>query len=116
MAREQLMLAIAGMPHHTHVFIGIKPVLSLSDLVRDMKAASSGLINEKEWVKSRFSRQEGYGAFSYSHSQINRVQEYIRNQDIHHSKARYPLGMAGNRQFIRQLVVIPHFLLFLSDY
>jgi REP element-mobilizing transposase RayT len=72
------------MRDHLHVFIGMKPTIALSDLVRDIKAGSSGFVNEKRWLHGRFNWQEGFGAFSYSHSEIDRVVRYIMNQEEHH--------------------------------
>ena len=63
--------------------------MALSDLVRDMKNNSSNFINDKRWVKGKFSWQEGYGAFSYSHSQIDTVFQYILNQEQHHRKTTF---------------------------
>ncbi len=82
--REQKLLAIGGMPDHVHVFIGLNPKVALSDLIRDMKAGSSGFINEQNWVSGRFRWQEGYGAFSYARSQVDQVCQYILNQEQHH--------------------------------
>ena len=59
--------------------------MSLSDLVRAIKANSSRFINEKGWLHGRFRWQEGFGAFSYSHSQLDSVIRYIRNQETHHA-------------------------------
>ena len=64
------------MPDHSHLFIGMKANISLSDLVRDIKNNSSIFINEKKWVMGKFNWQEGYGAFSYSKSQTERVYNY----------------------------------------
>jgi REP element-mobilizing transposase RayT len=82
--KEQKSIIVNGMPDHIHAFIGLKPSLSISDLVRDVKNNSSKFINENRLVKGKFSWQEGYGAFSYSHSQIENVYNYILNQEIHH--------------------------------
>ena len=65
------------MPDHTHLLIGLKPSISISDLVRDIKAGSSKFINDNHWVKGKFNWQEGFGAFSYSKSQIDNVIKYI---------------------------------------
>jgi REP element-mobilizing transposase RayT len=81
---EQKLIAINGMPDHIHVFIGLKPNKSLSDLVRDIKANSSRFINEKQWMNGNFEWQTGFGAFSYSHSQLTNVINYIQNQEEHH--------------------------------
>ena len=84
--KEQKMLAINGMPNHIHFFIGMKPSCCLSDLVREVKKSSNEFINEKKLSKFKFNWQEGYGAFSYSHSQIDSVVKYIMNQKEHHKK------------------------------
>ena len=83
------MLSIFAMPDHTHLLVGLKPSLAISDMVRDIKAGSSQFINEKEWIKGKFSWQEGYGAFSYSRSQIDKVINYILNQEEHHRKVTF---------------------------
>jgi REP element-mobilizing transposase RayT len=75
------LLAINCMPDHTHILIGLKPGMALSDLVREIKTGSTNFINENRWVTGRFAWQEGFGAFSYSHSQLTDVIQYIRNQD-----------------------------------
>jgi len=87
--RNQKLIAINGMPDHVHVFVGMTPTVALSDLVRDIKAGSSGFINEKKWVRGRFNWQEGFGAFSYSHSQVGQVVKYIQNQEEHHRKKTF---------------------------
>lgn len=83
------VLAIDGMPDHLHVFIGMRPTQSLSDLLQDIKGDSSKWINTKGFVHGHFSWQEGFGAFSYSKSHVNRVIEYIRNQEMHHRKKTF---------------------------
>ena len=75
--REQKLLSVFCMPDHTHLLIGMKPSVSVSDLTRDIKAGSSGFINEKNWIRGKFQWQEGFGAFSYSKSQIDTVVAYI---------------------------------------
>ena len=82
--RKCKMLAINSMPDHIHIFIGLHPSQSISDLVRDIKTNSSSFITGKKMVKGKFNWQEGYGAFSYSHSHINTVVRYILNQEEHH--------------------------------
>jgi len=84
--QKQKLIAINNVPDHLHLLVGLKPDLALSDLVRDIKAGSSKFINEKHWVKGRFSWQEGFGAFSYSRSQLGTVIRYIENQQQHHTK------------------------------
>ncbi|MCE2963943.1 MAG: IS200/IS605 family transposase [Chitinophagales bacterium] len=82
--KEQKMLAINGMPDHIHFLIGMKPSCCLSDLVREIKKSSNEFIREKRFSKFTFQWQEGYGAFSYSHSALNNVIGYINNQKEHH--------------------------------
>ncbi|MGE0883110.1 MAG: IS200/IS605 family transposase [Blastocatellales bacterium] len=81
---EQKLLAINGVADHIHVLIGLKPTMALSDLVRDIKANSSRFINEKRWVTGKFQWQAGFGAFSYGHSQLDEIIQYIQNQERHH--------------------------------
>jgi len=64
--QNQKLIAINNMPDHVHMLVGLKADVALSDLVRDVKAGSSGFINRKKWINGRFSWQEGFGAFSYS--------------------------------------------------
>lgn len=87
--KQQKMLAINGMPDHIHFFIGMKPTCCLSDLVREIKKSSNDFIQEKGLSKFKFNWQEGYGAFSYSHSQLDTVIAYINNQKEHHSKKSF---------------------------
>jgi REP element-mobilizing transposase RayT len=87
--KKQKMLAINSMPDHTHIFIGMKPNIALSDLVRDIKSNSSAFINEKKWVRGKFNWQEGFGAFSYGHSQIDTVIKYIHDQEKRHVKMTF---------------------------
>jgi REP element-mobilizing transposase RayT len=83
-SKGQKMLQIFSMPDHTHILLSISPDISISDLVRDIKASSSKFINTTNWIKGRFSWQEGFGAFSYSKSQVNNVVSYISGQEAHH--------------------------------
>lgn len=83
------LLAINFMPDHGHIFIGLNPVNAISSLVGTVKKSSCDFINEKKWLRGKFNGQEGYGAFSYSHSQIDRVIKYIDNQQQHHKKKTF---------------------------
>ncbi len=87
--KGQKMLAINGMPDHIHFFIEMKPNCCLSDLVREVKKASNDMINDNKLSKFKFNWQEGYGAFSYSHSQIDNVVKYVMNQKEHHRKISF---------------------------
>jgi REP element-mobilizing transposase RayT len=77
------------MSDHVHILIGIRPSQSVSDLMKDIKQGSSLWINENKLTNGHFEWQEGYGAFSYSKSQINSVIDYIQNQEIHHKKRTF---------------------------
>jgi len=95
------MLAIHCMPDHAHLFVGIKPTVLISDFIKEVKVESNEFINNKKWIKGKFSwqaclpkgssarRQEGYGGFSYSHSHIGAVINYIINQEMHHQKRTF---------------------------
>lgn len=87
--KEQKPIIVNGVADHIHAFIGLRPVMSISDLVRDIKSNSTNFINERKLVKGKFSWQEGYGAFSYGHSQIDKVYNYILNQEEHHRKMTF---------------------------
>ena len=87
--KAQKSIIVNGMPDHIHAFIGLKPVMPISDLTRDMKNNSSNFINNQKLVRGKFSWQEGYGAFSYSHSHIGKVYDYILNQEKHHKKKTF---------------------------
>lgn len=83
------LLAINGMPDHIHILFGMRPVQSLSDLMRDVKGDSSRWINENKFVKQKFSWQEGFAAFSYSKPQIPVIIEYIKMQKTHHREETF---------------------------
>ena len=85
----QKLIAINNMPDHFHILVGQTPNVALSDLVRGIKAGSSGFINDRRWVLGRFSWQEGFGAFSYAHSQLDAVIRYIQNQQEHHRRTTF---------------------------
>ncbi len=87
--KGQKPIIVNGVSDHVHVFVGLKPSMMISDLVRDIKNNSSNFINDHAWVKGKFCWQEGYGAFSYSHSHIETVYEYILNQEKHHAQQSF---------------------------
>ena len=87
--KGQKPIIVNGTSDHIHAFIGLRPSIAISDLVRDIKNNSSNFINDKKLVKGRFSWQAGYGAFSYSHRQIDAVYNYILNQEEHHRKKTF---------------------------
>jgi len=77
------------MPDHIHILFGLRPTQSLSALLQDIKGSSSKWINERKFVKGRFTWQEGFSAFSYSKSEISKISDYIDNQKIHHSRKTF---------------------------
>jgi len=74
------------MPDHIHILFGMRPTQSISDLLQDIKGNSSKWINDKRFVRGKFSWQEGYGAFSYSKIQLPSLIQYIEKQQDHHVK------------------------------
>jgi putative transposase len=87
--KEQKLIAINGMPDHIHILVGMRPNCCLSDLVREIKKSSNQFVKEKNLSNFKFQWQEGYGAFSYSHSSLDKVIEYINNQKEHHKKQSF---------------------------
>lgn len=71
------------------MLIGLRPAMALADLIREVKADSSNFINDKKWMRGKFSWQEGYGAFSYGHSQLDTIIRYIQNQEEHHRRRSF---------------------------
>ena len=85
--KNQKPIIVNGMPDHIHAFIGLRPSMAISDLVRDIKNNSTNFINDNKFVHGKFLWQEGYGAFSYSH--IENVYNYILTQEGHHKKKTF---------------------------
>jgi len=83
------LLIINGMPDHVHILIGFRTIQALSELVQVVKRDSSKWINENKFVRGKFSWQEGFAAFSYSHSHLQNVMTYIKNQEEHHKKQSF---------------------------
>ena len=92
---QQKVYAINGVPDHVHILVSIKPNLLLSDLIRDIKSSSSKWINSKQLVKRKFYWQEGFGSFSVSQSQLDKVIGYIDNQEVHHQKLSFKKEYIG---------------------
>lgn len=81
-----IALAIGGMSDHIHVLAKLRPDKAVSDVLRDLKANASGWMKEVFPELKDFSWQNGYGAFTVSASQVEKVRRYIVNQEIHHKK------------------------------
>ncbi len=87
--KGQKMIAINGVSDHIHILICMKPNCCLSDLIREVKKSSNDFITENNLTKYKFNWQCGFGAFSYSHSQLDDVIKYIRKQKEHHRKKAF---------------------------
>ena len=87
--RNQKLIAINCMPDHTHILLGLKPDEAPSDLIGRIKTGSTNHINEQRWIGCRFSWQEGFGAFSVSHSHLGTVADYVHNQENHHRRKSF---------------------------
>lgn len=88
-ARGAKMLAVYCMPDHLHLFVGAKPAVYIPDFVKEIKVESNAFIRNKSWVTGSFAWQEGYGVFSYGHSQLHQVCQYVLNQEEHHRKKTF---------------------------
>ncbi len=88
--KKQSVLAIYANPDHIHIFFCYKNIqISIPDLVKVVKVESTNFINEKKYLESHFSWQEGYSSFSYSKSQKENVIKYVLNQKEHHQKQSF---------------------------
>ena len=87
--QHQKLLAIYCRPDHTHLLVGLKPSIAPANLIGDVNIGSTNHINEQRWIGCRFSLQTGSGAFSVSHSHLDRVASYIHNQDTHHRRRSF---------------------------
>ncbi|MBD0352904.1 MAG: transposase [Flavisolibacter sp.] len=101
-ARKAKMLAVHCMPDHAHLFCGINLVVFIPDLVKEVKVQSNEFIKAKGWTKGNFHWQEGYGVFSYGHSQVDRVCKYVLNQEAHHSRRTF---REEYHEFLRKFAV-----------
>jgi len=87
--KNQKPMIINGMPDHVHILLGFSPDITISDLVRDIKSNSTNFVNDNNLIQDKFSWQKGFGAFTYSKSQVPRVVRYIKNQEEHHRKKTF---------------------------
>ena len=114
--KKQKLIQINSMPDHIHILIGMTPDVALFGLVKDIKVNSTRFINQKRWTVGQFSWQTGFGAFSYSHSQIPKVATYIENQETHHLQQTFRdeylaflerFGVAYDLKYVFESVVDP---------
>ena len=87
--KDHKMLQINSMPDHIHILIGLRPTQALAELVKVVKQESTNWINDQKFTPKKFNWQEGYGAFSYTKSDVPRVIKYIQNQENHHRKIKF---------------------------
>jgi REP element-mobilizing transposase RayT len=87
--KENKMLSINSMPYHIQIFLGYNPIITIPDLVKDIKVGSNKWINDHHFTREKFAWQDGYGAFSYGRSQLNQVCQYVQNQKNHHKKKTF---------------------------
>ncbi len=87
--QKQKLYIIGGMPDHVHILVSINPSVAISALVREIKEHSTKFINSQNLIVGKFQWQEGFGAFSYSKSQVPNVIEYIKNQKQHHAQKTF---------------------------
>ncbi len=83
------LIAINNMPDHIHMFIGLNPTQSVSEVMRIVKGDSAEWINKEKLTIGKFQWQNGYGAFSYGRSQVDAVSKYVSNQQEHHKKVAF---------------------------
>ena len=77
-------IIVNGVEDHIHCFLGLRPAVSLSDLMKTVKAKSSKYINDHSLTTSRFEWQEGYSVFSYRQRDVDMIYKYVKNQEEHH--------------------------------
>ena len=87
--KKQKSLSVNGTSDHVHIFAGIAPTIYIPDFVRDIKSDSSSFVNVNKLSRRPFHWQEGYGIFSHSYSNRDRVIKYILNQEQHHQKISF---------------------------
>src|SRR5688572_25341880 len=87
--KKQKLIAIGGIEDHIHLLFGLRPSMAISDLIRDVKSDSTEFVNKKGFVRGKFSWQEGFGAFSYSRSDLDAVAKYVLDQEKHHKKRSF---------------------------
>ena len=82
-------IIVNGVEDHMHCFLGLKPSISVSELMKTVKAKSSKYINDHSMTTKRFEWQRGFGVFSYRQRDIDMMFKYIQNQEEHHKKKTF---------------------------
>ncbi len=82
---------INGMPDHVHSLFLLNPQKAITEIIKQIKGATSHWMNEKNLITEKFSWQTGYAAYSVSESQLQKIFQYIKNQKIHHQKQTFAI-------------------------
>ena len=82
-------IIVNGVEDYMHCFLGLKPAVSVSELMKTVKAKSSKYINDHSLTANRFEWQEGYGVFSYRQRDVDQIYKYVQNQEAHHAKQSF---------------------------
>lgn len=82
-------IIVNGVEDHMHCLLGLRPAVSVSELMKTVKAKSSKYINDHSLTTNRFEWQEGYGVFSYRQRDVDQIYKYIQNQEAHHAKQSF---------------------------
>lgn len=82
-------IIVNGVEDHMHCFLGLRPAVSISELMKEVKAKSSKYINDHSLTKERFEWQPGYGVFSYRQRDVDQIYHYVKNQEAHHQKQSF---------------------------
>ena len=88
-ANKGKLFAANTVPNHIHLYISMRSEPSIADMLRLIKTNSSKWIHETFHDMQDFAWQRGYGAFSVSPSNEDRVIGYIKNQKQHHTKVDF---------------------------
>ena len=87
--RKCHLYRIGGIEDHVHILTGLHPTMALSDLIKEIKTASSSWIKGGNFFPSFTHWQEGYGAFTCAYEDQHDLIDYIRNQEVHHQKTSF---------------------------
>ncbi len=82
-------IIVNGVEDHIHCFLGLRPAIAISELMKSIKAKSSKFINDNKLTLERFEWQTGYGVFSYHQSMVNTIFHYVKNQEEHHRRQTF---------------------------
>ena len=80
---------INGMPDHVHCLFLLNAQKSIAEVIKQIKGSASHWVNEQNLIPEKFAWQSGYGAYSVSESQLEKVFQCIKNQKTHHPKTTF---------------------------